>query len=168
MASNLLVRRGLFIRVSHPLPRPLATQFIITDGSRARWVSRSETADDFITVKAIAAEPAPRDESPSGLAFESSSSRSFTVGGASRGGANQAARRDRQEFAEQVAGAINADVAEGGVVRLAIVAPARMLDEICQRLSIEARAKLAKTLARDLTKTPDHRLAAWLRPMEME
>jgi hypothetical protein len=154
--------------VSHFVPRPLATQFIITDGSRARWVSRSEAADDFITVKALAAEPAPHDEPPSGMAFDSSTGRPSTVGGAQRGGANQVARRHRLQFMEQVTDAINAEVAQGDVARLAIVAPTRMLAEICQRLSIEARAKLAKTLARDLTKTPDHRLTAWLSPMEMD
>ena len=52
--------------------------------------------------------------------------------------------------------------------RLAIVAPARVLAQIVRRLSPAAHAKLAKTLARDLTKTPDHKLKAWLKPLESD
>jgi protein required for attachment to host cells len=142
--------------------KPLNTQFVIADGSRARWVVRSETADDFVTIRELAAS-AHAVGHPQGVVFEGSSGQRFSV---EEGG--DAVKKHRAAFAGEIAEAINADVLKNGIDRLAVVAPARTLSAIRDGLSAAASAKLAKTLAKDLTKTPDHELGAWLRRLEMD
>jgi protein required for attachment to host cells len=138
----------------------LKTQFVIADGSRARWVNRSDRADDFVTSMELKAEHVHHGE-PTGVVFESSSGQRFNLEERS-----QAERRHHIRFAEDVAESINAAAAKGELSRLAIVAGPRMLNAISQRLSVKAKAKLASTLPKDLTKTPDHELGRWLKPLE--
>jgi protein required for attachment to host cells len=140
--------------------KPLRTRFVIADGSRARWVSRSERADDFVTMKELKAASIAAGE-PEGVVFEGGSGQRFNVEEKS-----DAVRMRHLRFAQEVADAINAEAAEREFDRLAVVAPARVLGAIRQRLSATANARLAKTLAKDLTKTPDHELGAWLRNLE--
>jgi protein required for attachment to host cells len=142
------------------MPKPLRTRFVIADGARARWVDRSDRADDFVTSKEMAARPGHA-EGPQGVVFASAGGPRFSVEER-----DSAARAHRLAFAQEVANAINAEANERGFERLAVVAPARVLSAIRQRLSAKASAKLARTLAKDLTKTPDHELGAWLRGLE--
>jgi protein required for attachment to host cells len=143
------------------MTKHLRFQFIVADGARARWVRRSENADDFVTTKETKAEPhAPGH--PQGVVFEGSSGRRFSV--EERQGA---VREHREAFAREVADTISAEVVEGAFERLIIVAPARTLAAIRRRLSGAAKALLGKTLAKDLSKTPDHELGTWLRPLEL-
>ena len=139
---------------------PLRTQFVIADAGHARWVVRSEAAEsDFVTVDQRQAPLKPR-RSPQGAAFDSSGQR-YNIEERS-----DAAREHRFRFAHEVADAINAQAAGGGLNRLVIVAPARMLSAIRRDLSPQARAKLAGSLAKDLCKTPDHELKGWLQALE--
>jgi protein required for attachment to host cells len=138
----------------------LSTQFVIADGSRARWVRRSAQADDFVTVKELAAMPEEHGQ-PEGVAFSARAGQRFTIAEK-----NDAVQQRKLRFAEVVAEAINADATTGGMERLAVVAPARILGAIRQRLCAEANARLVQTLSKDLTKTPDHELGAWLRRLE--
>ena len=140
--------------------RPLKTLFVVADGGRARWIRRSETADDFVTVHELTAAPDTRGE-PDGVAFEGSSGQRFNIGEK-----NDAVQQHRLRFAIEVAKAINVEVTAGRVERLALVAPARMLTAIRERLCPMASAKLARTLNKDLTKTPDHALGTRLRELE--
>jgi protein required for attachment to host cells len=144
------------------MPKPLRTRFVIADGARARWVRRSEAADDFTTMKQMEAEPA-QTGGPQGVVFEGSTGQRFSVEER-----DSAARQHRLRFAQDVADTINVEAARGEFDRLALVAPARVLSAIRQRLSTVASARLAHTLAKDLTKTPDHELGAWLRRLERE
>jgi protein required for attachment to host cells len=140
--------------------KPLNTQFVIADGGRARWVQRSESADDFVTIRELTVSAASRGE-PGGVVFSGAGGQRFNIGEK-----DDAVQQRKLRFAEEVAQAINADAATGGVERLAVVAPARMLGAIRKRLCAEASARLVRTLSKDLTKTPDHELGAWLRPLE--
>jgi len=139
----------------------LKIQFVIADGARARWVRRSENADDFVTTKETKAEPRARGH-PEGVVFEGVAGRSFTVE-ESLG----AVRQHHEAFAREVAETINAEAAQGAFERLAIVAPARTLRAITHHLTKAANDLVVKTLAKDLSKTPDHEIGAWLRPMEL-
>ena len=139
----------------------LRIQFIVADGARARWVRRSENADDFVTSKETKAEGRASGH-PQGVVFEGTSGRRFTVE-ESQG----AVRQHREAFARDVADAINAEAAQGAFERLAIIAPARTLSAITDHLTKVASALLVKTLAKDLSKTPDHEIGAWLRPLEL-
>jgi protein required for attachment to host cells len=133
---------------------------VIADGARARWVKRSDHADDFITVRELKAEPQPHGE-PDGVAFAGPGGQRFNIGEKA-----DAVQRRKLHFAEQLADAINAETVAGGIERLAVIAPARMLGAIRQRLCPEANARLVQTLNKDLTKTPDHELGSWLRRLE--
>jgi len=139
----------------------LQIQFVIADSSRARWVNRSKTADDFITAKELHAEPLITGD-PQGVVFEASSGQRFNV---QEG--DEAAKKHHAVFARQVADALNAQAAAGAFERLALVAPTRTLSAITEHLNGAAKAKLVNTLAKDLTKTPDHELGHWLRPLEL-
>ena len=143
------------------MPRPLKTQFVIADGARARWVTQADRVDDFVTQSEIQAEARAKGH-PQGAVFEGSTGRRFSVE-EGRG----AVSHHRELFAQQIADLLNRQAEARAFERLALIAPARLLNAIKQRLSGVASAKLAKTLAKDLTKTPDHELGAWLRRLEM-
>jgi protein required for attachment to host cells len=134
-------------------------QFVIADGSRARWVRRSERADDFVTVRELKAAPPTRGE-PDGVVFGSSGQR-FNVSEK-----DDAVQRLRTRFAEDVAEALDAEAGRDPSGQFVVVAPERMLQAIQARLSGPVRAKVVHTLAKDLTKTPDHELGRWLKPLE--
>ncbi len=143
------------------MTKPLRIQFVIADGARARWVRRSDHANDFVTTKDLLAEARQNGE-PQGVVLESSSRQRFTVPES-----DQAVREHKARFPRQVAEAINTAAAQDEFDRLVVVAPDRTLSEIKQHLSQPASTRLTKTLAKDLTKTPDHELMTWLRPLEL-
>ena len=143
------------------MTKPLKTLFVIADGAHARWVRRSGDGRDFATLKVLEAEPRPHGH-PQGVAFEGHTGRPANVEPR-----QDPAREQRVRFAADVARAINAEADAEDLDRLVVVAPARVQAALQQRLSGAARTKLAGVLAKDLTKTPDHELAGWLRAFEI-
>lgn len=141
------------------MSHPPKTQFLIADGARARWIVRR--ASDFVTLREQAARPRRR-EHPQGVVFSSAAGQRFNIEAR-----DDSARRDKARFAEEIAAAINAHDAAGGFDRLVIVAPARVLAVIADHLTTSARGKFIGSLAKDLTKVPDHELAAWLHALEL-
>lgn len=139
----------------------LKIQFVVADGARARWVTRSETADDFKTASELHAKPRDTGE-PQGAVFDSSTGRPSAVVARA-----DAVRHHDEAFAREIADALNAQAAAGAFEQLALVAPSHTLNAITEHLNTGAKAKLVKTLAKDLTKTPDHELGDWLRPLEL-
>lgn len=139
----------------------LKIQFVVADGARARWVHRSETADDFKTTAEMhAGQKAPGH--PQGAVFDSSTGRPSAVEPR-----DSAVRHHDEAFARDVAAALNTQSAAGAFERLAVIAPAHTLNAITEHLTTDAKAKLFNTLAKDLSKTPDHELGHWLRPLEL-
>lgn len=141
------------------MPHPLKTQFLVADGARARWIVRR--ADDFVTLREQTAQPQRR-RHPQGVVFASAAGQRFNVEAR-----DDAMRRDKARFAEEIATAINDHDAAGDFDRLVIVAPARVLSVIADHLTTSARGKFIGSLAKDLTKVPDHELAAWLHTLEL-
>jgi len=144
------------------MTKPLRTQFVIADGGRARWVRRSERADDFVTVKELKADKVEFAGGAPGAVFESSTSRSSGLGEPGK-----LAKEQGAVFAAELAEALNADAERDAFDRFVLVAPARILSAIGKGLSGPAKARLANSLAKDLTKVPDHELGQWLRPLEL-
>ncbi len=142
------------------MTKPLRTQFVIADGSRARLVARSDETRDFVTTKILRAASRPRAPKPLGVVFESSAGRPSGTG-------HEHVKSKRQAFAREVVEMLSAEARRSGFERLAVVAPARTLSAICEALPAPMRAKVAQTLAKDLTKTPDHELGHWLTSLEM-
>jgi protein required for attachment to host cells len=143
------------------MPKPLRTQFLIADAGRARWVRRADTSHDFETTRELKADRPAGDVEDSGVVFEGSSGRRAAVGDP-----QDSIRKAREEFAAEVAAELEAQARRGEFHRLAVVAPAHTLDAIKKRLAGPAAKALAASLAKDLTKTPDHELGTWLAPME--
>jgi protein required for attachment to host cells len=139
----------------------LKIQFVVADGARARWVVRSETADDFRTASELHAKPHSAGQ-PQGAVFDSSSGRPSAVVPRA-----DAVRHHDEAFARELADALNTQAAAGAFERLVLVAPSHTLNAITEHLNTGAKAKLGKTLAKDLSKTPDHELGAWLRTLEL-
>ena len=138
----------------------LKIQFVVADGARARWVKRSEVADDFVTVRELHAEHKAGGH-PQGVVFGSEGQRFSVQEG------DAAVKKHHEAFARQVADTLNHEAAAGAFERLAIVAPAHTLTAIAEHLNTGAKAKLVNTLAKDLSKTPDHELGQWLRHLEL-
>jgi len=141
--------------------KPLRTAFLVADNGRARWLSRTDAGHDLETIAEIHAEAASPSH-PTGVVFESSTGRRSTI--AER---NDAVRERRSRFATRLAEDINHKVDHHQVERLVLVAPARMLTVMMGALSPAAKQKLAGSIAKDLTKTPNHELDTWLRPLEL-
>lgn len=144
------------------MSKPLRTQFVIADGGRARWVTRHEGAHDFVTVRELKADKVVLAGGAPGVVFEGSGSRR-----AGLGEPGKLAKAQGAMFAAELAEALNAEASRDAYDRLAIVAPARILGAISKGLSGPAKARLANSLAKDLTKIPDHELGQWLRPLEL-
>lgn len=140
-----------------PTPR---TDFLVADNARARWVRRAEPRGDYATVQELHAPPAAPHH-PQGVVFESGGGR-FNI--EERPGAVE---QRRYRFAETLADLINARAARGEFQRLCLVAPVRTAAAIRRRLTREAQALVVPGLSKDLTKTPDHALADWLRDLEL-
>jgi len=125
------------------MTKPLRLLFVIADGAHARLVRRAEDAGAFVTVLTLKAH-------------------------AHSGGHGRVAEgHDDAAFARTVADAVNVETQTGRVDRLALVAPAHTLVAIQRGLTVLARGKVFRTLAKDLAKTPDHSLGDWLRPLEL-
>lgn len=136
----------------------LRTDFLIADNAHARWVRKSETADDFVTVDELHAD-ALTPVHHQGLVYGSGGGR-FNVEQSMAG-----AQHRRYGFARILADMINVRVARGELKRLSLVAPTRTVQAIRRGLTPLARAQLVGGLSKDLTKTPDHELKAWLEPL---
>jgi protein required for attachment to host cells len=143
------------------MPKPLRTQFVIADAGRARWVRRSESGRDFETTREIKAERPAGDVEDSGVVFEGSSGRPAALRDP-----QDAVRKARDQFAAEIAAELEAQARRGEFQRLAVVAPSHTLEAIRRRLAGPAAEALAGSLAKDLTKTPDHELKTWLEPLE--
>jgi protein required for attachment to host cells len=63
-------------------------------------------------------------------------------------------------FAKQVAHRLNEAVRTGAVDEIVLAAPAHVLHDIREALDKAASAKLASSLSKDLTNTPEHELAS--------
>lgn len=138
------------------MTKPLKTCFLIADGRHARWVARDYETGALRTVRELHAHDRAA-HAYSGGVVESAT-------GHRHGGRepHEPARRQADAFAAEVAAAIG-EVAE----RLVLVAPPRVLNAIEAELAAAARARLAGTLPKDLTKVPDHELGRWLAPLEL-
>ena len=121
---------------------------------------RSEAANDFVTVQELHVQPAARPH-PQGVAFESGGGR-FNIEEK-----HGAVEQHRYRFAGTLAEELNAKAAKGDLQRFCLVAPARTLAAIRRQLTPAVETKLAHVLAKDLIKTPDHKLRDWLQDLEL-
>ena len=147
--------------------RPWTLWIAIADGEHARIVQpdannelRSVTALDAATAHRRTRELAS--DRP-GRSFESA-----TPGRHAYEPRHDPHELEKERFAHLIAEELNDAVARDAFDELLVVAPARILHEICRALSAKAAERLAGTLEKDLTKVPNHALAShvgdWLSP----
>jgi protein required for attachment to host cells len=76
---------------------------------------------------------------------------------------------EKEEFARLIAHQLNASASRGEFDELVIVAPAHSLRAIREELDTSTNAKIVGMLAKNLVKTPDHKLwphvRVWVRPV---
>lgn len=139
--------------------KPRKILFVLTDGGRARFVTYGaeagsfSTIEDFSQARELARLRARLRPHPAPTGFENSSQR-HSVG-----------LEDHLRSAKDAFMAVVADRALEIAVReeqeeLFLAAPSRLIGVL--RDQIAGRTALAGVLGKDLTKAPDHTLAAWL------
>lgn len=142
------------------MPKPRKILFLLTDGGRARLVRRSPETGDFVTLeeldhthrlKTLRAELRA---SPPARNFVSFSAGRHTVG------REDYYRQAKGEFAAEAARLAEAAMRREGLDELFLAAPPRMIGLL--RDQFGPRVPVAGTLNKDLTKTPNHALHAWL------
>jgi protein required for attachment to host cells len=142
---------------------------VVADGEHARVVAPTTAHGQFATV----------------LAFDSSAAhlRAHDLGSDRPGRSYERAspmrhaitpRHDlhdqaKHAFILEVARQVNGSAAAGEFDRLVLVAPGHALLDLREALSAIANSKIVGSVAKDLTKMPDHELAShlaewWLRP----
>jgi protein required for attachment to host cells len=141
-----------------PLPRKLL--FVLADGGRARLVERSNATGHFVTVETIDGahdlEQLRRElrASPSARTHESASPRRSTVGPADY------IRSAKEAFMGEVAGRALAVVRARQFDGVVLAAPRQLVGPL--RAQFATHTTVAGAIRKDLTKTPDHELGAWL------
>jgi protein required for attachment to host cells len=133
--------------------------YIVADGGTARLIERLPKGG-FRTLRtldgraqlAIVREQL-RDEH-AGRSIESANSARHAVG------REDDYRRAKAAFAKRTAEAVKRMLAEGEWSGVVLAAPARLVQVF--RDELEGEINLVRTLAKDLTKTPDHELGRWL------
>lgn len=135
--------------------------YVLADGARARVVEHRSEPQRFATIEEIdardglrqlrrelRASPQPRNQQSGSPDLQ------HTVG---RGGY---VREAKQAFVRKVADRVTHLLEQGGYQGVVVAAPDRLLGPLRERLQ-EACAE-TRAINRDLTKTPDIELAAWL------
>nr|WP_278253754.1 host attachment protein [Caulobacter sp. CCUG 60055] len=132
----------------------------MTDGGRARMVERSSSNGDFVTVAELnqmSRLKTLRDRlhaSPQARVFGSHEPVRHRVGREGH------VRRAKTAFVAQVAAQAAGIVSSTGLTGVVLAAPPRLIGAL--RRCLEPSTPIAGALAKDLTKTPDHALGAWL------
>lgn len=141
----------------HKTPRLL---FVLSDGGRARLIERSPNSGHLRTVREIdSARMLERlrhelRASPPGRTFASVGARRSTVG------ADRYLREAKTKFVEFVAEEAVALCRSQDIDGVVIVAPPRLIADLGH--PFEGKVRVVDTIRKDLTKTPDADLGAWL------
>jgi protein required for attachment to host cells len=149
------------------MAEPQQTWVVIADGGGARIVARRPSAAAYGTVGRVPAALSHRfsheigSDEP-GRVYESASTARHALQAR-----HDPHRLEKEAFARRVANAINLAGGRGDFDNLILVAPPRILHDLKARLDQQTRAKLIATLAKDLTKIPDHELAEHLKPLAL-
>lgn len=132
---------------------------VLTDGGRARLVERSSATGDFVTIATLDHTRRLRRlrhevrASPAARIFGSFSSRRHGVG------REDYYRPAKEAFMAEVAAQAAALVRRRKLEGVILAAPPRLLGALRKRLG--RRILVADAVGKDLTKAPDHQLAAW-------
>ncbi|MBV8654188.1 MAG: host attachment protein [Alphaproteobacteria bacterium] len=139
---------------------------VIADGSRARIVVPTERKATYATIRSF---DSPDSRLPARELGRAALGRTQESATPSRHGIEPRSDphdRLQKEFAGEVAEALNGASESGMFDRLVLVAPQSVAAPLRHALDEAVRHKIAEVIAKDLTKTPDHELAAHLEAVE--
>jgi protein required for attachment to host cells len=134
--------------------------FVLADGGRARFVKRTPSTGHFVTLEeidrtsALARLRAELRASPPSSTHASASPRRSAVG------EEDFIRPAKEAFMAEVAQRALALVRERELDGVFLAAPPPLIGRL--RACLDGQAPLAGAIRKDLTKTPDHDLGAWL------
>jgi protein required for attachment to host cells len=137
--------------------------YVIADGGRARFVERDangafRTITSFVSTELHARAHDLGLDQPARVKESANSARHAIE---PRRDLHEAAKED---FIRTVADALATEHGQGQFDQLVLVAPARVLTELKDRLGKPIAASVVSDLQKDLTKIPDHELATHLSP----
>lgn len=134
----------------------LQLKVLVANAAGARWVEWSEDHKGFVTVGEIKPPPRHVHSGPRQVVFESATPQRH-------GGVDpRDADHRREAFARELAQALNTEAEHGRVDRLGLAAPSRLAHAVKAHLGRAAHERLVLETHKNLGKTPDHELAAWL------
>lgn len=142
------------------MPRAPRLLFLLTDGGRARLVARSPENGHFVTLEEIdgtRALHALRQElkaSPPARAISSTSPRRSAIG------QEDYLRPAKEAFIGKVAQRAAELCHHQEMAGIVVAAPARLIGPL--KAELEGRATVVGAVRKDLTKTPNSALGAWL------
>lgn len=147
------------------MPHARNLVYLLVDAAHARVVRRSAESGRFVTIGRMQGEDAldqararRRGERP-GRAFESANAGRHAVG------REDAYRRAKESFAAEVGRQLGDVLNEPDVEGVVLAAPPRLLRAV--RRSLPTHTNVVAEIGKDLIKTPDDELDAWLGPMAL-
>lgn len=140
--------------------------FVLADGGRARFVERSSQTGQFVTIdeidnggvlrrlrEALRASPPARSHDSQGPARHSV-------------GPDHFVRSSKEAFMTRVAERADKLVRQKNLAGVFVAAPPPLVEPLHDALA--GRVRVAGRLGKDLTKSPDDALTAWLEPASSE
>lgn len=134
--------------------------YVLTDGGRARFVERSPDNGAYVTfekmdgARRLAALRAELRASPPGRSISSTSPRRAAVG------PDDYTRPAKEAFVREVADHAAELCRRRDFASVVVAAPPRLVSELKRRVA--DRVRVEASLGKDLTKSSDHELGAWL------
>lgn len=142
------------------MPRPPTLLYLIADGGTARFVERVAETGAYVTRKTLDGRAhlaelheEARAEGP-GRSMESANSARHAVG------REDVRERAKADFARHAAAAVKQEIAARPCDGIVLAAPSRLLSVF--RAQFDDGCPVVRSIAKDLTKTPDHELGRWL------
>jgi protein required for attachment to host cells len=135
--------------------------YVIADGGRARFVERNEQGA-FRTIASFVSPELHERSHDLGLDHPTRVKESATTTRHSIEPRRDLHAAAKEDFVKHVAGELDAEHGRKSFDKLVLVAPPRVLTELKEKLSKDMAKLVADGLQKDLTKVPDHDLAAHL------
>jgi protein required for attachment to host cells len=143
--------------------KPLRTWVLIADGAKARILENRGPGDSLIEVDGL---EFAADHAATHDLVADRQGRSFSSHGSGRSAIESRSDPHRElkaAFARHLAVVLARNLSDGRYHRLIVVAPPATMGDLRDEISGPVRAAIVGEVTRDLTKTPNHEVAAHLK-----
>jgi protein required for attachment to host cells len=135
--------------------------YVVANGGRARIVERRKDTSGFITHKAFTSPTLHLQTKELGTDRPGRTHESNTVARHALQPRSDLHRMAKQNFAHEMAEVLNRANASGDFDHLVLVAPPRVMHDLCQGLDSQTMHKVTAQLQKDFVKTPDAKLGGY-------